>query len=148
MIKFNLIGENHFTFNIKKVIKKILKAIYKFEKIKGKHVISYILVNSDEIQKLNYQYRHLNQPTDVISFAYYEAKEDKFPYELGDIFINLDYCFSQASEFGHSVLREFTFLVLHGTLHLLGYDHLNKHEEDIMFARQDLILKYLKIERK
>ena len=59
---------------------------------------------------------------------------------LGDIYISLEKAHSQAEEYGHSFKREICFLAVHGFLHLLGYDHMEKEEEKIMFARQELIL--------
>lgn len=147
MIKFNIIGEANFPFKTKRVIKKMLKFIVKYEQLKTNHIISYVLVDSEQIQAINNQYRKINQPTDVISFAYYEDKSI-LPYELGDIFINIDDCYRQAQLYDHSVLREFTFLAIHGTLHLIGYDHQKPSDEKEMFGRQEEILKVLKIERK
>lgn len=95
---------------------------------------SLILVNNHEIQKINNDYRHIDQPTDVISF---EDGEDNY---LGDIFISVDRMMSQAIEFDHSIQREFAFLLCHGLLHLLGYDHLNPEEERVMFDKQDELL--------
>jgi probable rRNA maturation factor len=60
--------------------------------------------------------------------------------ELGDIFINIDRIRSQAQDYGHSLKREFSFLVTHGLLHLLGYDHMNKNDEEEMFKLQEDIL--------
>lgn len=95
---------------------------------------SLILVTNHEIQKINNDYRHIDQPTDVISF---EDGEDNY---LGDIFISVDRMMSQAIEFDHSIQREFAFLICHGLLHLLGYDHLNPEEERVMFDKQDELL--------
>ncbi|HPX21073.1 MAG TPA: rRNA maturation RNase YbeY, partial [Bacilli bacterium] len=84
----------------------------------------------------------------VISFAEVDSGYDHLPYELGDIFVNTDRVKSQADSYGHSEKREFAFLILHGMLHLLGYDHQTETDEKRMFALQDEILNRLAIERK
>ena len=149
MIKTNLIKEVELEIiDIKKIIKKIAKKINKVEKIKGKHTISFILVDSDKIWEINKEYRKIDSPTDVISFAAIDDSIDgSIPEEMGDIFICKERVLSQAQEYGHSVLREFAFLCTHGIYHLLGYDHQNAEEEKVMFEKQEKILKELKIER-
>ena len=149
MIKTNLIKEVELEIiDIKKIIKKIAKKINKVEKIKGKHTISFILVGSDKIWEINKEYRKIDSPTDVISFAAIDDSIDgSIPEEMGDIFICKERVLSQAEEYGHSVLREFAFLCTHGIYHLLGYDHQNAEEERVMFEKQEKILKELKIER-
>lgn len=96
--------------------------------------VSLILVNLEEIKNINNQYRHLDYPTDVISF------EDKTEDYLGDIFICIDKLYEQAQTYEHPNEREFAFLLTHGILHLLGYDHLTKADEEIMFNLQEEIL--------
>ena len=59
---------------------------------------------------------------------------------LGDIYISIDKVKEQAKEYGHSEKRELAFLAVHGLLHLLGYDHMEKEDEKVMFSRQELIL--------
>ena len=149
MIKTNLIKEVELEIiDIKKIIKKIAKKINKVEKIKGKHTISFILVDSDKIWEINKEYRKIDSPTDVISFAAIDDSIDgSIPEEMGDIFICKERVLSQAQEYGHSVLREIAFLCTHGIYHLLGYDHQNAEEERVMFEKQEKILKELKIER-
>ena len=141
MIKTNLIKEVELEIiDIKKIIKKIAKKINKVEKIKGKHTISFILVDSDKIWEINKEYRKIDSPTDVISFAAIDDSIDgSIPEEMGDIFICKERVLSQAEEYGHSVLREFAFLCTHGIYHLLGYDHQNAEEERVMFEKQEKI---------
>ena len=116
----------------------------------GKYLLDYmkidasfsvIIVDNKEIHKINKEYRGIDRPTDVISFALeenedYEVKERL----LGDIYISIDKVYEQANEYGHSIKRELFFLVTHGFLHLLGYDHMKKEDEDIMFPLQEKIL--------
>jgi len=150
MIKFHVEGmiDSLKEINMVKILKKITKAINKHELIKGKHFISFIIVDNEEIQKINKQYRGIDRPTDVITFAAIDDEEgDTIPEELGDIFISWEKVVEQAREYGHSVLREFAFLATHGMLHALGYDHQNKTDEELMFGIQEEILTKLKITR-
>lgn len=108
------------------------------------YALSAIFVNDEEIHAINRDYRGIDRPTDVISFASMDDAEE-FEWEmdeieLGDIFINVDAVKRQAVEYGHSELREASFLFTHGVLHLLGYDHMEPEEEKEMFELQDRIL--------
>ncbi|HCY06116.1 MAG TPA: rRNA maturation RNase YbeY [Erysipelotrichaceae bacterium] len=104
--------------------------------------VSVILVRSKKIQEINYEFRNINNPTDVISFAMLddEIVNVEESNDLGDIYINVDSVISQAKEYGHSIRREFCFLFLHGLLHCLGYDHINEEDEKLMFSLQKEIL--------
>ncbi len=146
MIKVNFCNEFEFSFNAHKLVKKLAKKIAKEEKLKGKYFLSIILVNSDEIHKMNKEYRNIDSPTDVISFAAIDG-ETELPEEMGDIFICYEKIKEQADNYGHSEYREFAFLVTHGIYHLLGYDHMTKEDEVVMFAKQEKILDLLKIGR-
>ena len=146
MIKVNFCNDYEFDFNAKKIVNKIAKKIAKEEKLKGKYFLSIILVDLENIQKVNKDYRGIDAPTDVISFAAIDG-EESLPTEMGDIFISVDKIIDQANQYGHSVLREFAFLATHGIYHLLGYDHMNKEDEEIMFTKQENILEILKIGR-
>lgn len=109
-------------------------------------VVSVSFIDNEEIHKINKEYRKIDRPTDVISFAFLDnedrAKEyaSGMPVILGDIYISLDKADEQAKEYGHSMKRELCFLFVHGLLHLLGYDHMTKEDEEIMFPLQDKIL--------
>ena len=111
--------------------------------------LSIIFVDNDAIRDINKNYRNIDRETDVISFALEDAdKIDVGDRILGDIYISIDKMQEQAKEYGHSEKRELSFLVCHGLLHLLGYDHVNsKEEEKVMFSLQDEILSSLNIER-
>ncbi len=100
-----------------------------------------IIVDNEYIHKLNREYRHIDRPTDVITFALEDNEEVKEEYRvLGDIYISLDKAKEQAIEYGHSFKREICFLAVHGFLHLLGYDHMELEDEKIMFGKQEVIL--------
>lgn len=105
---------------------------------------SIIFVSAQAIHEINRDYRGIDRPTDVISFALKDS-EDAYEImdgdnELGDIFINIEAIQQQALEYQHSLRREVCFLFTHGLLHLLGYDHMNEHDENVMFALQEEIL--------
>lgn len=119
-----------------------------YEKL-GNVIFNVILVDEQKIHELNKEYRGIDRPTDVITFAL-EDTED-IVYEdfrlLGDIYICLEKVYEQAEEYGHSVLRELSFLTVHGFLHLLGYDHMTEEDEKVMFKRQEEILDGFGIKR-
>ena len=105
------------------------------------------VVNDEEIHEINKQFRNIDRPTDVLSFPQltFEEGEEADVNEngeivLGDIIISVDKAKEQAGEFGHSMKREMAFLAVHSMLHLMGYDHMEKDEEEEMFRRQKEIL--------
>ena len=108
-----------------------------------------IIVDNKKIHEINKEYRNVDRETDVISFAMEDNMDVK--YEdfrlLGDIYISLDKCYQQALEYEHSRVREICFLATHGVLHLLGYDHMNKEDEDKMFSLQNELLDGYNIKR-
>lgn len=146
-------------FEIKKVLEKALKHLGQpSEKLE----MSLSIVSPQEIQELNKQYRNVDAVTDVLSFPVaYVNKEvvnlsafalDSINPEtrrlnLGDVIICLDRAKQQAEEYGHSLKREICFLALHGLLHLLGYDHVEKDDEEQMTALQKAILQEVGVTR-
>ena len=112
-------------------------------------VFNVIIVDNEEIHKINREYRGIDRPTDVISFALED--DDTFIKTeqriLGDIYISIDRAIEQANEYGHALLRELCFLTIHGILHLLGYDHMAKEDEEVMFGLQERILSEYGIKR-
>lgn len=107
-----------------------------------------IIVDNEYIHNLNRDYRNVDRPTDVITFALEDYEDIKLEHRmLGDIYISLDKAKSQAVEYGHSFKREICFLAVHGFLHLLGYDHMNKEDEEEMFSLQELILNEANIKK-
>lgn len=101
-----------------------------------------IIVDNERIHEINREYRNVDRETDVISFAMEDNKDIEYKdfRLLGDIYISIDKCYSQALEYGHSNVRELCFLATHGILHLLGYDHMEEDEEKEMFKLQDELL--------
>ena len=142
-MKINFI--NHTKENILE-FKKLIKNIFLFDK--SKSIMNIIFVNDDEIHKINKEYRDIDRVTDVISFALNDEKDFLIKTEeLGDIFICIDQAKRQAEEYNHSLDREIGFLSVHGYLHLNGYDHMTKEDEEIMFKKQDEILNNANLRR-
>ena len=104
--------------------------------------VSVIFVSDKKIHQINKEYRNIDRPTDVISFALsdYQGDNDYVAEELGDIFISVDAAKRQAKEYEHSEKREICFLFTHGLLHLNGFDHQTKEEEKEMIKYQKMIL--------
>ena len=102
--------------------------------------VSVSIVDDTEICELNRKYRGVDSPTDVLSFP-------MDGYVLGDIVISLEKAALQAQEYGHSIERELGFLVAHGILHLLGYDHKDEDGERRMLAAQEEILERVRLFR-
>lgn len=107
-------------------------------------VCSVIFCDPEQIHEINRDYRNVDRPTDVISFAMQDDDSniliEEEENELGDIFINTQAIIDQANEYGHSTRRESCFLFCHGLLHLLGYDHMTPEDEEEMFGLQKEIL--------
>ena len=101
------------------------------------------IVDDEEIHQLNRDYRNVDRPTDVLSFALDEDEEDEpelmegQPHLLGDIIISAETATRQAEEFGHGLEREIVYLAVHGLLHLLGYDHMVEEDKVIMRAKEE-----------
>ena len=112
-------------------------------------MVGIVLIDNERIHEINKQYRNVDRETDVISFAFLEDETDPIMEidNLGEIYISLEKAHSQAIEYGHSFKRELAFLVVHGLLHLLGYDHMTESEEKEMFSLQEEILSSLNINR-
>jgi len=119
-------------FPYQKISKKLNETCSKIIGIE--HEVNVILVDLEHIQQINQQFRHLDYPTDVISF------EDKVENYLGDIFICVDKVIEQAKSYQHSKEREYAFLLCHGLLHLSGYDHMTPEQEAEMFSLQEQLL--------
>lgn len=109
--------------------------------------VSVTLLNDTAIQQLNRQYRHVDRPTDVLAFpmgddsdAFEWTEESGFVPLLGDIFISAPRARAQAQAYGHSFSRELGFLLTHGFLHLLGYDHDTEQAEHEMIRKQEQVL--------
>lgn len=125
--------------------------------------VNLLLTMNDEIREMNQNFRSIDRPTDVLSFPMIDYEEagnfdfledvmDAFHPEsgelmLGDIVISKEKVISQAEEYGHSIEREYAFLIAHSMLHLFGYDHMEDDERIIMEQKQREILEVLEIVR-
>jgi probable rRNA maturation factor len=114
--------------------------------------VSITLVDDATIHELNREHRSVDRPTDVLSFSQLEGEEMAALPEgeailLGDIVISIERCAAQAEDYGHSFDRELGFLVGHGMLHLLGYDHQTPEDEAVMMAKTEEILGELGLTR-
>lgn len=114
-----------------------------------KSYFSIIFIDDELMHEMNKKYRSIDRTTDVLSFAYEDNLKIKNEIrELGDIFVSIPKMIEQANTYGHSEKRELSFLVVHGLLHLLGYDHTKGEEEEkIHFGLQEEILNELNITR-
>lgn len=123
-------------------VEKVLYSAIEKEKLENVS-FNLIIVDNDYIHELNKTYRHIDRETDVITFALEDEDTIIIPDDeriLGDIYISIDRARTQAEEYGHSLLRELSFLAVHGFYHLLGYDHQTKEEESVMFQKQEEVL--------
>ena len=154
----------NFKFDYEKLANKVILYTMEQEAFLYEAEINLTLVDNDEIQAINREYRKIDAPTDVLSFpllAYTTAgdfseleddMEDNFNPDtgevmLGDIIISVPKVYAQAEDYGHSVEREFAFLIVHSMLHLFGYDHMTPEEADFMETKQKEILNKLNIIR-
>lgn len=105
------------------------------------YYISLLITDNDRIHEINKEYRGMDRPTDVISFAYNETESFEDELEvIGDIIISIDKIKEQAKDYGHTEIREFYYILSHGLLHILGYDHIVDEEKAIMREKEE---KYL-----
>ncbi|MFD1393996.1 rRNA maturation RNase YbeY [Lacticaseibacillus jixianensis] len=108
--------------------------------------MSITIVSDEEIHRINKQYRDTDRVTDVISFAIEDGEQETLigfpdmPENIGDLFIDPDQVARQAKDFGHSFERELGYTVVHGFLHLNGYDHIKPEDEAVMIPLQEKIL--------
>lgn len=124
---------------------KILE-IFNFLKIDPHSDLSVFFGSDYQLKKLNKQYRGINEPTDVLSFDSFGVNPDSGFKHLGDIAISLQTAEKQAKEAGHPVENELILLLVHSILHLIGFDHNNKIEKEVMWKKQCEILEHLEIE--
>ena len=130
-------------------VENVLEAALKKEKLEGV-TFNLIIVDNEYIHQLNKNYRGIDRETDVITFALEDEDSLVVPEDiriLGDIYISIDKANSQAEEYGHGLLRELSFLAVHGFYHLLGYDHMTKEDEEVMFKKQEEVLREYGITR-
>lgn len=148
MNEFEIINNTEEQIKELEQVKDLVEFALKYQNINNA-IFNIIIVNDKEIHEINKIYRNKDSVTDVISFAL-EDDESFIQTDfrvLGDIYVCLNKAKKQAEEYGHSFLREISFLTIHGLLHLLGYDHMTKEEEEVMFNLEEMILNEYGIKR-
>lgn len=125
----------------------ILAATFKHLNVVDNYEVDVSFVDDETIHQINRDYRGVDRVTDVISFAFNDDKDPAHQINdpdiekmLGEILISIPQAERQAKEIGNTLYRELSFLFTHGLLHLLGYDHMVKEDEVVMFDLQDRIL--------
>lgn len=152
-----------FDFDYKEVAKQVIDMALDMEEFPFESEVDITLTDDAAIQEINKEFRQLDKSTDVLSFPLIEYKsagdfsdlenqDDIFNPEtgeamLGDIVISVEHVLKQAEEYGHSIKREYAFLIAHSMLHLMGYDHMTPPEAKVMEEKQENILNALNITR-
>ena len=147
----------------RELAEKVIEAALDYVACPYEAEVNLLLTMNDEIQEMNRNFRNIDRPTDVLSFPMVDYEEagnfdfledvmeafhpDSGELILGDIVISKEKVISQAEEYGHSVEREYAFLIAHSMLHLFGYDHMEEEERAIMEQKQREILEILQIVR-
>jgi probable rRNA maturation factor len=130
------------TYKQKILVRRAVEATLEYEGYQNNAEISVTFTDNEKIQKINNEFRGIDKPTDVLSFPLTDYESSNVPFadeldgSLGDIVISLERAEEQANEFGHSFEREIAFLTVHSMLHLLGYDHVNSEEEELVMRRK------------
>lgn len=151
-------------FSLQEIGDKVCKKVLETEECPFDCQINLVVTDNEQIQEMNQYMRNINAPTDVLSFpnlvfeqpgVFSQKNEltidciDPETKEiiLGDIMISMDKLVEQAHNYGHSLMREYAFLLTHSMLHLCGYDHMEAEEASVMEAKQEEILNALGIVR-
>ncbi len=134
----NIINDFDYDINIEEINEYVT---FLKKELNKKKDLSIVFVDNNYIKELNKEFRQIDKETDVLTFP-----EDLDHY-LGDIIISYPKLVEQAKEYQHSKKRELYFLITHGFLHLLGYDHLTEEEEKLMFSKQEELLNKYNIRR-
>lgn len=165
-VLFERDGEEEIGFDYEEVLKKVVEEALRQERCPYECEVNVRLTENEGIRRLNQEFRDLDVPTDVLSFPMVEyevpadfsqldSPEAKIMYFnldtrellLGDIVISLERAREQSEEYGHSLERELAFLTAHSMLHLMGYDHMEDGEREVMERKQENILQNLGITR-
>lgn len=147
----NLLDEQPLSLAIMRLLRLATREVACYEQLASRVEVTITLADDHAIHQLNRQYRQIDRPTDVLSFALTEGEEFPLPslapQLLGDIIISLETAKRQATEYQHSCQRELAFLVVHGMLHLLGYDHQSEPDRRLMRAHEDAIMRRVGLNR-
>lgn len=155
-------NEQEFLMIEDEICKKVeyaVKLVLQKELLEHESEVNIYFVDNEKIRLINKEQRQKDEPTDVLSFPMLDMIEGKYEADeldinkdtgllmLGDILISVEKAAEQSKKYGHSLLREIIFLLIHGLLHLLGYDHQNELQEKKMFKKQDYVLRKMEIGR-
>lgn len=156
-IEFLDIEENE---EYKELILNVVRECFKTEHLENANMyLNVILTNPENIRKANKEYRNIDKETDVLSFPMFEkdeieaiiskSKEEKIQINevLGDIIVSIPKVKEQAIEYGHSTTRELAYMIVHGFYHVMGYDHMNEEEKQVMREKEENVLNKLHIKR-
>jgi probable rRNA maturation factor len=143
---------------LEKMLGEIVRVCWQFEARAGSPEVSVVLCDNAFIRELNRNYRHIDEPTDVLSFPQEDTHgegqmgvtlplDDDGTVILGDVVISLERAMEQAGTYGHSFEREVGYLLAHGLLHLLGMDHNTEEERKGMRKREERILAQVQLAR-
>ena len=156
--------DTYFEFNEKQIVEMLMDEVLTMENCLYEAQVNLLITDNEGIREFNREHRNIDKATDVLSFPMIEFdnagdfsvvenhEADYFDPEtgellLGDIIVSIDKIIEQADEFGHSIKREFAFLITHSLLHLCGYDHMEDEERMIMEKKQNKILDKVGITR-
>lgn len=156
--------DKSFSFPIEETVEKVMREVLEQEGCPYEAQVNVLLTDNEGIWQYNREYRKVDAPTDVLSFPnldfanpadfsnleehmadYFDPESDELL--LGDIIVSVDKVYEQAESYGHSILREFAFLIAHSMLHLCGYDHMEKEEANAMEQKQEQVLQRIGITR-
>lgn len=156
-------GSVRLPFDVKETAELMIETVLEHEGCPYEAQVELLLTTDEEVHMMNREHRGIDRPTDVLSFPMLDVRTpgdlsgveempDAFDPEsgelmLGDIVISKDKVIAQAEEYGHSLKREYAFLIAHSMLHLLGYDHMEDDERLLMEQRQREIMEMAKIPR-
>lgn len=148
--------DNIFEFDNVKLFEDVVNAALDAENCPYEVDVNLIITNDENIRQINKDTRGIDKSTDVLSFPmnnfpapadFSELENDMSSFEpdsgeliLGDIILSIDHIINQANEYGHSIEREYAFLIAHSMLHLMGYDHMEDDERIIMEEHQNIIM--------
>jgi len=139
---------------IEKKINDVVKCALNVENAVCDVNLSVVITDNENICEINKEQRGIDKPTDVLSFPGYEKQEweklkvipDEIVY-IGDIVISKEKIIEQAAEYGTGIEREFCYLIAHGMLHLMGYDHMTEDDKSIMRKKEEEVMQKLNLER-
>ncbi|MCQ2513063.1 MAG: rRNA maturation RNase YbeY [Lachnospiraceae bacterium] len=152
-------NESRVVFDFKSVdstVKKAIKAVFQDKNLPEELDVNVLITTSKSIRTINWENRNVDSVTDVLSFPYYDYEEPGVFLEeiledeeniLGDIIICASKIKEQAKKYGHSQKRELAFLIVHSMLHLIGYDHMEEKDAELMQAEERRIMEIINIKR-